>query len=174
MLHKSGLTALGVAAVALGVASCSHPPAPSPAASRLAPATMLATIRAVEANDKSVVTVTPLRDPSVDGFLDDARRDENAGQYQAALKKLDAALRISPDAPDILQRRAEVEIMLDQFPAAEADARRSFELGAKVGGLCAANWQTVLEIAQADNDQAKVASAAKARAACHEAPPPSF
>ena len=65
-------------------------------------------------------------------------------------------------------------MLLKQFPAAAADARHSFQLGAKEGSLCAANWQTVLEIAEDQNDQAGVAAARKSRDACREAPPPSF
>ena len=80
-------------------------------------------------------------------------------------------MKLSPDAPDILQYRAELEIYLHQLPAAEADARRSYALGSKVGGLCASNWQTVLEIAQVNQDQSAMATAQKARAACHEAGP---
>jgi hypothetical protein len=157
--------------VAMILAGCSHPPQPAPAATRLSPTTMVEAIRAARTADKSVVQVTPLRDPSVDGYLDGARADEGAGKYQDALDKINAALKLSPDAPDILQFRAEVEILLREDAAAEADARRSYELGSKVGGLCASNWETVLEIAESKNDQAGVQTARTARDACHKAGP---
>ena len=112
-----------------------------------------------------------MRDPAVDGYLDRAHADENTGKYQDALDKVDAALKLSPDAPDILQFRAEIEILLRDYPAADADARRSYALGSKVGGLCAGNWQTVLEIALARNDQAGAAFARNARKQCHKAGP---
>jgi hypothetical protein len=163
--------ALGAAALALILAGCSHPPQPAPASSRLSPTTMVEAIRAAGAVDKSVVQVMPLRDPSVDGYLDGARADVGAGNYRDALDKLTAALTLSPDAPDILQFRAEIEILLKDDAAAEADARRSYELGAKVGGLCASNWETVLEIAESKNDRAGVQSARSAREACHKAGP---
>jgi len=163
--------ALGAAAMALVLAGCSHPPQPAPMSSRLSPTTMVEAIRAARVGDKSVVQVTPLRDPSVDGYLDGARADESAGKYQDALGKINAALKLSPDAPDILQFRAEIEILLKDGVAAEADARRSYGLGAKVGGLCAGNWETVLEIAESKNDQAGVQSARTARDACHKAGP---
>ncbi len=162
--------ALG-AAVAVVVAGCSHPPQPAPASNRLSPTTMVEAIRAARVGDKSVVQVTPLRDPNVDGYLDGARADESAGKYQDALDKVNAALKLSPDAPDILQFRAEIEILLKDDAAAEADARRSSDLGAKVGGLCASNWETVLEIAESKNDQAGVQTARAARDACHKAGP---
>jgi hypothetical protein len=161
----------GAVAVAMILAGCSHPPQPAPASSRLSPTTMVEAIRAANAGDKSVVQVTPLRDPSVDGYLDGARADESAGKYQDALGKINAALKLSPDAPDILQFRAEVEILLREDAAAEADARRSYDLGSKVGGLCASNWETVLEIAESKNDQAGVQAARTARDACHKAGP---
>lgn len=163
--------ALGAAAVALVLAGCSHPPQPAPVSSRLSPTTMVEVIRAARAGDKSVVQVTPLRNPSVDGYLDGARADEGAGKYQDALGKINAALKLSPDAPDILQFRAETEILLKDDAAAAADARRSYDLGAKVGGLCASNWETLLEIAESKNDQAGVQSARTARDACHKAGP---
>jgi tetratricopeptide (TPR) repeat protein len=164
-------TALGAAVLAVVLAGCSHPPQPAPVSSRLSPTTMVEAIRAAGAADKSVVQVTPLRDPNVDGYLDGAHADENAGKYQDALMKVNQALKLSPDAPDILQFRAEIEILLKDDAAAEADARRSYDLGAKVGGLCASNWETVLEIADSKNDQAGVQSARTARDACHKSGP---
>ena len=163
--------ALGAAGLAVVLTGCSHPPLPPPSSSRISPTAMVEAIRAARVDDKSVVQVTPLRDPNVDGFMDGARTDENAGKYQNALHKVDEALKLSPDAPDILQFRAEIEILLQDYPAADADARRSFALGSRVGGLCASNWQTVLEIAQSKNDQAIVHSARSARDACHKAGP---
>lgn len=159
-----------VAAVggALVLAGCSQPSYQSPP---VPPGPMVQAIRAARAADQSVVQVMPLRDPAVSGDLDAAHAAEASGRYQAALDKVNAALQLSPDAPDILQYRAELEIYLRQFPAAMADARQSYALGSKVGGLCASNWQTVFEIAQADKDQAGMAAAQKARADCHEAGP---
>jgi tetratricopeptide (TPR) repeat protein len=167
---KTGAAA-GAAAFAMLLAACSHSPLPPPAAGLGSPTAMVEAIRAAGVDDKSVVQVAPLRDPAVDGYLDRAHADENAGRYEAALDKIDAALKLSPDAPDILQFRAEVEILLRNYPAADADARQSFALGPKVGGLCASNWQTVLEIAQSKNDATAVQQARVARDACHKAGP---
>lgn len=160
-----------MAAIAMLLGACSHPPLPASATGRHSPTAMVVAIRAAGATDKSVVQVAPLRDPAVDGYLDHARASEAAGKYEDALSGIDAALKLSPDAPDILQFRAEVEVLLRQFPAADADARRSFALGPKVGGLCASNWQTVLEVAESGNDQAGVAAARAQRDACHKAGP---
>jgi len=53
------------------------------------------------------------------------------------------------------------------YATAEADARRSYELGPRLGGLCARNWQTILEIEQLKGDTAAVENARTARAKCH-------
>ena len=172
MMVKTGhCAAMAAAAGALLLAACSNPPLPPPASERGSPTAMVEAIRAAGANDQSVVQVAPLRDPAVDGFLDRAHAAENAGNYADSIDKLDSALKLSPDAPDILQFRAEVEILLRKYAAAESDARRSFMLGPKVGSLCASNWQTILEIAQAENRQADVATARAARDKCHKAGP---
>ncbi|MGN6789175.1 MAG: tetratricopeptide repeat protein [Rhodanobacteraceae bacterium] len=171
MIRNLTWAAFGASAFAALLAGCSHPPLPPPATDRVSPTAMVEAIRAANVSDKSVVQVAPLRDPAVDGYLDGARADESAGKYQDALGKIDAALKLSPDAPGLLQYRAEIEILLRDYPAADADARKSFELGPKVGGLCASNWQTVLEIAQAKNDEAGVAFARHGREQCHKAGP---
>ncbi|MGH8154462.1 MAG: tetratricopeptide repeat protein [Rhodanobacteraceae bacterium] len=173
MIRNVTWAALGAAGLAAVLAGCSHPPLPPPASPihRVSATAMVEAIRAARVDDKSVLEVTPLRNPSVNGFLDGAHADENAGKYRDALAKVDEALKLSPDAPDILQFRAEIEILLHDYPAAAADARRSYALGAKFGGLCASNWQTVLEIAQADDNQAGIAEARTARDACHKPGP---
>lgn len=163
--------ALAAGGAALLLAACSHPPLPPPAPARVSPTAMVEAIRAARVDDKSVVQIVPLRDPAVDGYLDKAHADEGAGKYKDALDKIDAALKLSPDAPDILQFRAEVEILLQDYPAADTDAQRAYALGPKVGGLCASNWQTVLEIAESKNDAAGVADARIKRDACHKAGP---
>lgn len=165
------IVATAAAAGALLLAACSNPPLPPPASDRGSPTAMVEAIRAAGAGDQSVVQVAPLRDPAVDGFLDRAHAAENAGNYTDALTGIDSALKLSPDAPDILQFRAEVEVLLRRYSAAEADARRSFLLGPKVGGLCASNWETILEIAQAETRQADVATARDARDKCHKPGP---
>jgi tetratricopeptide (TPR) repeat protein len=171
MIRNFTGAACGAAAFAVLLAGCSHPPLPSPAADRVSPTAMVEAIRAANVSDKSVVQIAPLRDPAVDGYLDGARADESAGKYQDALDKIDAALKLSPEAPDILQLRAEVEVLLRNYAAADVDARKSFELGPMVGGLCASNWQTVLEIAESKNDEAGVAFARNGREQCHKAGP---
>jgi len=128
---------------------------------------MLASIRAAGDKEKSAIDVNPLRDPGVAALQDAAEGDLRAGKYQEAATKLDQALKISPDSPDLLQDRAELAIRLKDYGNAEKLAHRSWELGPRLGPLCARNWQTIVELRQRADDQAGAASASKWVAQCH-------
>jgi tetratricopeptide (TPR) repeat protein len=123
-------------------------------------------IRGAGRTTGSSVEVAPLRDPAVDGFLTQATAQETAGDFNAALASVDRALKLAPDAPDILQLKAELLIGLRKYAEAEALARKSFELGARLGSLCARNWQTVVETRTLAKDEASAASAREHLAAC--------
>ena len=163
--------AVALALCIAGATACSQPPAPSPQTFRAPDHDLVTAIRGAGASDDSVVEVAPLRDPAVQHRLDAAHAAERAGQYAQALADVDAALQLTPNAPDVLQYRAELEIRLKNYPGAEADARRSYELGPKVGGLCARNWQTVIEIERLRGNSAGVDAAHTLRGRCHVAGP---
>lgn len=118
----------------------------------------------------SSVEVQPLRDPAVDGFLKQAADLETAHNFVDAVAAVDRALKLAPDAPEILQLKAELLIGLHRYAEAEALARKSFELGPRLGSLCARNWQTVVETRRAAKDEAS-ASSAKAQVAACKVPP---
>lgn len=99
-------------------------------------------------------------------LLDRARADEIAGHWHAAATALDQALALAPDAPDVLQDRAEVAVALARWAQAEKFAQRSWALGPRVGALCARNQQTILEMLQIAGDAAGAAQARAALAAC--------
>ncbi|TAL83258.1 MAG: tetratricopeptide repeat protein [Rhodanobacter sp.] len=160
--------------LALGwLAACSmFPPAPLATAARPAgptPAQMVASIRAAGARENSVIAVNPLRDPGVAVLRDEARRNELAGHYVEAGNELDQALKLNPDAPDLLQDRAEIAVRLRHFATAERLARRSWSLGPKLGPLCARNWQTIVEMRLQAGDQPGAANARHQVGQCHEA-----
>lgn len=163
-IHFGGLTMACLGGVLL--AACSQPPAPG-SGMRTPDHDIVAAIRAAGERDSSVVQVAPLRDPAIDGFLDAARAAERASDVTAAISKADAALALAPGAPDILQYRAELAVQAKDYATAENDARRSWQLGPKVGGLCAENWQTVLEIEQLKNNAQAVQDARSERDRCH-------
>lgn len=155
------------ALVALLLAGCFNAPPPQEAPVRPAH-DMVAAIRAAGAHEQSVIDVAALRDPGVTALQDAARADERAGHYADAAAKLDQALKLSPESPDLLQDRAEVAVRLHDYTAAERLARQSWSLGPQLGPLCARNWQTVVEMRLQAGDEAGAATARKGVKDCHK------
>ncbi len=161
MMYMKHLTCLAFVTLA-GIlpSACSRPGAPSPESVRpVDRGDLVADIRAAGNRDDSVIRVEPLRKPGVESLLDKARAEEAARRYEAAAATLDKALALSPEAPDLLQYRAELAVRLGDYVRAEKLARKSYALGPKLGGLCARNWQTVLEMRRIAGDAASVRSA---------------
>lgn len=130
---------------------------------------LVASIRAAGEREKSIIDVSPLRDPAVTALQDDAHADERAGRYPDAAAKLDQALKLSPESPDLLQDRAEIAVRMRDFSMAEKLAHQSWSLGPKLGPLCARNWQTVVEMRLQAGDSAGAASARQWMQTCHKA-----
>jgi hypothetical protein len=135
---------------------------------------LVASIRAAGDREKSVIDVQPLRDPGVSSLQDAAQRDEQGGKYVDAASKLDQAIRLSPDSPDLLQERAEVAVRLRDFATAEKLAHQSWSLGPKLGPLCARNWQTIVEMRLQARDVAGAQTARKWVPQCHKAGIPRY
>jgi tetratricopeptide (TPR) repeat protein len=152
------------------LAACSQPAPPAKQTVR-PDRNAVAEIRATGAAFESAVEVHPLRDSAVDGLVAQAKQAEAAGRYDDAVAAVDHALEIAPDAPELLQYLAELEILRGHWQRAEQLAMQSFRLGPKVGGLCARNWQTVIEARIVFDDPATRASAEKNLANCRVAPP---
>lgn len=119
----------------------------------------------------SAVQVQPLRDAAIDGYLEQSRQAQARNDYAASAQLLDKALKLAPDAPDILQQRAEVDIAQGDYVQAEKNAVRSFTLGPRVGSLCARNWQTVIQARTGMGDAATAQAAAQRLKECRVAPP---
>lgn len=167
--HTLRLSALPATLAVLLLAACSQPTAPSQATRpTVSDEQMLAAIRAAGDKEKSVIDVNPLRDPGVAALQDAAEGDLRVGKYSDAAGKLDQALKISPDSPDLLQDRAELAIRLKDYAGAEKFAHRSWDLGPKLGPLCARNWQTIAELRQRAGDSAAAAAASKSVTECHK------
>lgn len=130
---------------------------------------MIAAIRAAGERENSVINVLPLRDSGVTTLVEEAQRDEQARQYAAAATKLDQALALSPDAPDLLQDRAEAAIGMRNFGRAEQLARQSWSIGPKLGSLCARNQQTIVETRLQAGDLAGATAARQSLQKCHKA-----
>jgi len=134
----------------------------------------VAAIRAAGDREKSIIDVSPLRDPGITSLQDAAQRDEQAGKYADAAAKLDQALKLNPDSPDLLQERAEVAVRLRDFSAAEKLAHKSWSLGPRLGPLCARNWQTIVEMRLQARDANGAATARKWVGQCHKAGIPRY
>lgn len=159
--------------IVLGVmllCACSQPAPVAPAVVK-ADRDALAQIRAAGDAFDSAVEVHPLRDPAVEGLLAQAHQEEAAQRYDAAVATVQKALAMTPDSPQLLQYEAELEVARGHWQQAEQLAVKSFRLGPKVGGLCARNWQTVIEARIVFNDPKTRAIAEKNLAGCRIAPP---
>lgn len=174
LFRRLALPSLSALAILLaGCSLFSHQPeaAPPPAAPSH---DLVAAIRAAGADDNSIIDVKPLRDPAIAELVDAAQRDERAGNYVAAADELDQALKITPDAPGLLQDRAEIAVRLNDFASAERLAHKSWMLGPRLGPLCARNWQTIVEMRLQAHDQAGATAAHKWMGQCHKAGIPRY
>ncbi|AND71290.1 hypothetical protein ATSB10_38360 [Dyella thiooxydans] len=155
------------AAVLLAGCFADNPPAP-PSPPLPSPQAMVNAIRAAGEREQSVIDVSPLRDPGVASLQDAAQADASSGNFRQAAGKLDQALKLSPESPDLLQDRAELAVRLQDLPDAEKLAQKSWSLGPKLGPLCARNWQTVVEVRLHARDNAGAALARQQVQACHK------
>ena len=152
------------------LAACNEPAPPAkPVVQRpdRDPTAAVTGIRAAGAKLESAVEVKPLRDPAVDGLLKQARDLEAQGQPIAALDAVHKAQKIAGNAPDIIQYEAELLIETRDWKSAAASAQKSYDLGPKVGALCARNQQTLVEARSALGDTAGAEQARLQVAACN-------
>jgi predicted Zn-dependent protease len=161
-------------AAALALAACSEAPAPAPAVVKPDTSSALSNIRAAGKQFDSSVEVHPLRDPAVDGLVDQARKLEAQQQVAPALDKLGEALKIAPNSPDLLQYQAELYVVTNDWNGAVASAQKSYDLGPKVGALCARNLQTLIEAGNAQTNQAMIADAKQKMVGCKVPAPNRF
>jgi tetratricopeptide (TPR) repeat protein len=170
MNHR--LTLLACACVLFAACSSTPPVPPPPAAlTDASPEAMVASIRAAAGNDERELAVQPLRDPMVEDLRQSATRLETQQHYAEAAAALDKALAIVPEDPALLQERAEAALLLKDPVAAEALARRAYDLGAKVGPLCRRHWTTVRQTRLLAGDAAGAAQALAQVEACKVAGP---
>ncbi|NII53120.1 tetratricopeptide repeat protein [Luteibacter sp. SG786] len=170
-MHRFRLCA--IATVTL-VAACSQPAPPQATRPSKPTYDIVAQVRAAGEREKSAIEVAPLRDPGVQGLEQAAQADERAGKYDEADAKLVQALKLAPEAPELIQDRAEIAIRRQDYPLAEQLSKQSFEMGPKSGSLCARNWQTVVEMRLQAGDANGANAARGALAKCHIAGPNRF
>jgi predicted Zn-dependent protease len=159
---------------ALALAACTQPSAPAKSSTKPTPVQdhdPVGAIRAAGMGMDSAVQVQRLREPGIEGNLKEAHEAETAKNFDGAASAIANALKLAPDAPDLLQYQAEVEVLRGKWKEAEDLAIKSWTLGPKVGSLCARNWQTVVEARIAMNDPATQAQAKQRIKDCRVAPP---
>lgn len=153
----------------LTVAACSSaPPLPqrSIALTAATPQQMVATVRAAADSGDGELMVQPLRDSRTGGLREQAAGFETQGQYAHAAAALDRALAITPEDPALLQERAEMSLLQQQYVDAEGYARNAWSLGSKVGPLCRRHWATVQQTRLVAGDRAGADAAGERIDAC--------
>jgi tetratricopeptide (TPR) repeat protein len=158
------------------LAACSQPSPPARMAQKpdRDPQASVAGIRAAGTQFDSSVEVHPLRDPAVDGLLKQARDIEAQQQPAQALTLVRKALAIAPNSPDILQYEAELLIETGDWREGAASAQKSYELGPKVGSLCARNLATLVEARSSLGDAAGADAARQQASGCRVPAPARF
>ena len=173
-MMRNGFVYICFASANLMLAACSQPAPPAKAAAKPEPqvqadantTAIVASIRAAGTQFDSSVEVKPLRDPAVDGLLKQAHDLETQQQIAPAIDAVNKALKITPTAPDILQYEAELQIQVHDWKQAGALAQKSWELGPKVGALCARNMQTLVHVRESQGDAAGAAQAKQQVSGC--------
>jgi tetratricopeptide (TPR) repeat protein len=174
MTTSSGFVYFVAIAASAILSGCSQPPAPPQAVVKPDTSRAIANIRAAGNQFDSSVEVHPLRDPAVDGLLDQSRKLEAQQQPSQALDPVARALKIAPNSPDVLQYQAELFVEMGDWKQAVDSAQKSYDLGPKVGALCARNLQTLIEAGNATNDPNSVAAAKQKLLSCRVPAPNRF
>ena len=100
-------------------------------------------VRAPAEQDSAGVQVYPLQNPAVVQLTEQAGAAEAEGDFATAAVLLERALRIRPRDPQILQHMAEVQLQMQDYEQALSFAVRSYDIGPRVGEICARNWRTI-------------------------------
>jgi predicted Zn-dependent protease len=151
------------------LAACAS--APEPPAAPLPARDWLGEIRAATASAGSAVEVLPLADPAVADLRTGAAAAMNRGDFAAAAKRLERALEIRGDDPVLWQELAEALVGAMRWQDAERAAQRSYNLGPKLGELCARNGYVVFAVRIELGDAVGAAAARAQIVRCSVAPP---
>ena len=100
-------------------------------------------VRTPARQDSAGVQVRPLQNEAVVQLTDEARRAEHAGDYEQAAVLIERALRIQPRDPELMQHMAEIQLSKGEYEQALNFAVRSYDIGPRVGEICARNWRTI-------------------------------
>ena len=155
---------------ALILAACTTTEAP-PKQARVSKRDWIGEIRAQAAKLDSAVEIAPLDDPGVADLKARARSSEEARDYDAANVSVQQAIKIRADDPALWQWQAELSLMRGAYADAEHQASKAYELGPKVGGLCARAWLAIAASRSERGDSQNAASAQAEVPKCQVAAP---
>lgn len=123
-------------------------------------------VRAPAQQESAGVQVYPLQNPAVVELSQQASAAEDSGDYQAAAVLLERALRIRPRDPELLQHMAEVKLADQDYTQALHFATQSFDIGPRVGEICARNWRTIAVAREYLEDRAAAREAERRAKQC--------
>ncbi len=155
--------------IVLLLAACATQ-APAPVDQRVA----AEQVRAPAAAETRGLQVFALRNPAVAELSEAAAQAERDGDLSRAATLLERAIRIEPRDPELLQQMAEVRLDQNQWDQAESHARRSFDVGPRVGELCQRNWRTIALALERQGDAQGAREARERLQACVVEPPQRF
>lgn len=164
--YQNVVNGVGLALLIVMLAGCSQ--SVSPAQQQLAKPDndAVAAIRDAGAKFQSDLEVHPLRDPAVDGLMQQAHSQEIQKNYDQAIVLTEHALALAQGSPEIIQYQAELEMGRKHYDTAAKLAQQSYDHGPKVGSLCARNLQTLVEVRNAHQDSTGAAQAKSQLSSC--------
>ena len=95
------------------------------------------------ASDAGVLDVTPLRDNNAHDWLAEARKAFHEKRPADSRRAIEEGLLLSPDDPELLQLRAELDLLAGDWKTASLGAYRAWQHSAKLGALCRRQWATI-------------------------------
>ncbi|MEM6575949.1 MAG: tetratricopeptide repeat protein [Pseudomonadota bacterium] len=125
-----------IAGILVG-AGCAQRPAP------IEERSLAAQVRQQAAETAGVVEVFPLSGGEDGALIERARQAEAEGALEQASILISQAIELAPQDAAHWQYLAEIELEQGQYSAAIDHARESYELGPRVGQICARNWLTI-------------------------------
>ena len=167
---RTAARALVATALALALAGCGTPK-PPPKQAKVATRDWVGEIRTQAAKLETSVEVAPLADPAVEDLKAKARQHEEAKEFPAASKLIEQALGVRAEDPALWQWSAELALARLSWTEAEQRATKAYELGPKLGALCARAWLTIAASRTERKDPASAATAQAEVSKCQVASP---
>lgn len=150
-MSRHGWIGLPLVVFATLLASCASTPSTGPDAAAPPPSSPAEKRRlldeldelAAAADKDSVLDVAPLRDSNAHDWLAEARDAFRDKHFDDSRHAIEEGLALSPEDPELLQLRAELDLLAGDWRAASLGAYRAWQHSAKLGELCRRQWATI-------------------------------